>query len=110
MLILYKYKDIMQPQDKENLSHWTSMVTVFTLFYVVLWVPFSFSMMGRYRADKVKNSHLRVRALMVHLIQLPVIFYSATQRSRVEEECRKKYLSDLSDYEVANFGFLYQQL
>jgi len=41
---------------------------------------------------------------------LPALIYYSSKKSRQMHEMERKYLKDLSDYEIRNFEELHQQL
>ena len=97
-------------EEAKSIKYWNSITNTLSTFYLFLWVPISFAFYAKYRQNPVENHHMRFRVLSIHLVQLPCIVYTSAQRQRIVDDACKKYLADLSDYEIKNFDMLYQQL
>ena len=110
--IIRRFGEDMQLTDveKRDLKYYMNMENVLSLSFVFLWMPLSIAFIAKYKQDPVKNAALRVRALSIYAIQLPVLFYISFKKNQTMGNLQKKYLNDLSDYEIRNFEKLFSQL
>ena len=99
---------MLTPDEAKEVIYYDSLTTTLSLCYLFLWVPVSFMFYAKYRQDRIANHHLRFRIMSIHCIQIPVIIYAQNKKNTCLEQLERKYLNDLSDYEIQNFDTLFQ--
>jgi len=107
--LLIRYcREMLTPAEAKDVIYYNSLTTTLSLSYLFLWVPVSFAFYAKYRQDRIANAPLRFRIMSIHAIQLPVIIYAQNKKNTCLEQLERKYLNDLSDYEIQNFDVLFQ--
>ena len=91
------------------MRYWAALESSLFLSYLFLWVPISFAIWQKAKKEPAAGKMVRF-LFVIHPVQLLMIFGAQTQRMRHTRTLEKKYMSDLSDYEIDNFDELFQQL
>ena len=78
--------------------------------YFFLWLPISIAFYAKYRSNPKQNGQMFSRIVFIQAIQLPAWYYASYKKRITVAAMEKKYLSDLSDYEVKNFDKLFTHM
>ena len=55
------------------------------------------------------NKHLLKRIYAMPLVAFPTFYFSSLQTEKYSKEYSKKYLSELNEFELDNFEYLFEQ-
>ena len=89
--------------EQMDTLYYVAMDNSLQLSYFFLWVPICFAFFARYRRDPVNNAHMRNRILYINTIQLSFWLWANYKKGLAMSKMERKYLADLSDYEINNF-------
>jgi len=106
-----KYVTTMLTEDeRHNTMYYVALENSLQLSYFFLWLPVCFAFFLRYRKDPVGNAQMKNRIIGINIFQLSAWIWASYKKGQTMTQMESKYLHDLSDYEIANFEQIYQQL
>ena len=106
-MIVYRHKEILNGEEARQLDFWHMTVVASALFIFLVQIPLTIKYTVMLRRDREKNKHLLKRMYGLIFVNLPIFYISNGRSDKLINEYSKKYLADLSDFELNNFTTIY---
>jgi len=87
-------------QERSETMTYVALENSLKLSYIFLWFPACVFFYVQFRRDPVKYAHNRFKILISNMIQLPALIWAMSKRDAVVDKMERKYLNDLTDYEI----------
>ena len=102
-MILAHKEDILTEEEQKTLQIWQVNYVCSILFVFMIQLPLTAKYTGMMKRDPPKNAHLRLRILAMATFSIGAYLFTSSRADILTDRLAKKYLSDLSDFEIDNF-------